>query len=92
MKESTLRDRPYYELKTFDFTYRKFTQDIDEEELVWHRDERDREVTVLGDTDWQFQLEDSIPQQLQDTIFIPKDTYHRLIKGTGALGLRILEL
>ncbi|CAB4125133.1 hypothetical protein UFOVP54_66 [uncultured Caudovirales phage] len=92
MKESILRDKPYYELKTFDFIYRKFTQDIDEQELVWHRDREDREVTVLGDTDWQFQLEDSIPQQLQDTIFIPKNTYHRLIKGTGDLDIRILEL
>ena len=92
MKESTLKDSPYQELKTFDFIYRKFTQDIDEEELVWHRDRRDREVKVLGNTDWQFQFEDSIPQQLQDTIFIPKNTYHRLIKGTGNLGIRILEL
>jgi hypothetical protein len=91
MKESTLKDKPYQELRTFDFIYRKFTQDVDEEELVWHRDKNDREVVVLGPTDWQFQLEDSIPQQLQDTIFIPKDTYHRLIKGTGNLGLRILE-
>ena len=92
MKESTLKDRPYQELRTFDFIYRKFTQDIGEEELVWHRDEKDREVTVLGPTDWQFQFEDSIPQQLQDTVFIPKDTYHRLIKGTGNLDIRILEL
>lgn len=91
MKESTLRDRPYYEVETYDFTYRKFRQDIDEEDLVWHRDRRDREVTVLEPTDWEFQLEDSIPQQLKETIFIPKDTYHRLIKGTGDLDLRILE-
>jgi len=83
--------KPYQELKTFDFIYRKFTQDIDEEELVWHRDREDREVTVIGDTDWQFQLEDTIPQQLQNTIFIAKDTYHRLIKGTGDLDLKILE-
>ena len=91
MKEITSRDRPYYELKTFDFIYRKFTQDVDEEDLIWHRDRNDREVTVLGSTDWQFQFEDSLPQQLQDTILIPKNTYHRLIKGTGALGIRILE-
>jgi hypothetical protein len=49
-------------------------------------------VEVVGTTDWQFQFEDSIPQQLQDTVFIPKDTYHRLIKGTGNLDIRILEL
>ena len=91
MKESTLRDKPYYELKTFDHIYRKFTQDIDEQELVWHRDRNDREVKIIGETDWMFQLEDEIPQQLKDTIFIPKETYHRLIKGTGELNILIQE-
>ena len=91
MKESILRDKPYYEVKTFDFIHRKFTQDIDEEELVWHRDRNDREVQVVGQTDWMFQLEDEIPQVLKDVIFIPKDTYHRLIKGTGELNVHILE-
>jgi hypothetical protein len=37
------------------------------------------------------QLEDDIPQQLKEVVFIPKNTYHRLIKGTGELDLRILE-
>jgi hypothetical protein len=83
--------RPYQELKTFDFIYRKFTQDIDEQELVWHRDKNDREVKIIGQTDWAFQLEDEIPQQLKDTIFIPKSTYHRLIKGTGELNILIQE-
>ena len=91
MKEITLRDKPYYEVKAFDFIHRKFTQDIDEEELVWHRDRKDREVHIIGETDWLFQLEDEIPQQLKDTIFIPKDTYHRLIKGTGELNIHIIE-
>jgi len=84
--------KPYQELKTFNFIYRKFTQDVDQDELVWHRDRNDRQVEVVGDTDWQFQLEDSIPLKLQDKIFIPKNTYHRLIKGTQDLELRILEL
>jgi len=83
--------RPYQELKTFDHIYRKFTQDIDEQELVWHRDKKDRQVTVIGKTDWMFQLEDEIPQQLKDMIFIPKDTYHRVIKGTGELNIQIQE-
>jgi len=84
-------NRPYQELRTFSHIHRKFTQDIEEEELVWHRDRRDREVTIVGKTDWMFQLEDEIPQQLKDIIFIPKDTYHRLIKGTGELNILIQE-
>lgn len=83
--------RPYQQLKTFDFIHRKFTQDIDEQELVWHRDERDRQVTVLQETDWLFQFDNEIPKVLKDTIFIPRNTYHRLIKGTGDLMIQILE-
>ena len=91
MKESTSKDRPYQELKSFDHIHRRFTQDIEEEELVWHRDLKDREVTIIGETDWMFQLEDEIPQQLKNTIFIPKETYHRVIKGTGELNILIQE-
>lgn len=91
MKENTSKDRPYQELRAFDHIQRKFTQDIDELELVWHRDRKDREVTVIGETDWMFQLEDEIPQQLKNTIFIPKETYHRVIKGTGELNILIQE-
>ena len=83
--------RPYQELRTFDTIQRKFKQDIDELELVWHRDRNDRQVTIIGETDWMFQLEDEIPQQLKNTIFIPKSTYHRLIKGTGELNILIQE-
>lgn len=85
-------EKPYYELRTFDFIYRKFIQEIDEQELVWHRDERDREVIILGPTDWKLQLENELPKQLRDSVTIPKDTYHRLIKGTGDLDIKILEL
>ena len=84
-------ETPYQELRTFDTILRKFKEDINEDELVWHRDRRDREVTIIGETDWMFQLEDEIPQQLKNTIFIPKSTYHRLIKGTGELNILIQE-
>jgi len=91
MKESILKDKPYQELRTFDTILRKFKEDTNEDELVWHRDRRDRKVEVLNNTDWMVQLEDDIPQLLKQSIFIPKNTYHRLIKGTGELDLRILE-
>jgi hypothetical protein len=84
--------RPYQEVRQFDTLRRVFKEDTPESELVWHRDRRDREVTILGETDWTFQLEDHIPQDLKDTIFIPKNTYHRLIKGTGELNILIHEL
>ena len=84
-------ETPYQELRTFDTILRKFKEDTHEDELVWHRDRRDRKVEILNNTNWMVQLEDEIPHQLKETIFIPKNTYHRLIKGTGDLDLRILE-
>ena len=82
---------PYSERRKDNLIVRTFSQDIDEEELVWHRDREDREVTVLEETDWQFQFDNELPQVLKDTIFIPKNTYHRLIKGTGELNVHITE-
>lgn len=83
--------KPYKQVQTLEYIYRKFTQDIPEEELVWHRDQNDREVEVLEPTDWMFQFDNQIPQHLEYSLFIPKDTYHRLIKGTGDLQIRIKE-
>ena len=82
---------PYSERRKDNLIVRTFSQDIDEKELVWHRDRQDREVTVLEETDWQFQFDNELPQVLKDTIFIPKNTYHRLIKGTGELNVHITE-
>jgi len=82
---------PYSQIRENNLIVRTFSQDIDEEELVWHRDREDREVTVLEETDWQFQFDNEIPQVLKDVIFIPKNTYHRLIKGTGELNVHIIE-
>jgi hypothetical protein len=82
---------PYKQLQTPEFIYRKFTQDIPEEELVWHRDENDREVEILEPTDWMFQFDNELPQPLKGKLTIPKETYHRLIKGTGYLNVRIRE-
>lgn len=31
---------------------RTFSQDVDNDELVWHRDREDREVEVIGETNW----------------------------------------
>ena len=82
---------PYSQIRENNLIVRTFSQNIDEDELVWHRDKKDREVTVLKETDWQFQFDNELPQVLKDVIFIPKNTYHRLIKGTGELNIQILE-
>ena len=68
---------------------RTFYQDVDNDELVWHRDREDREVQVIGETDWMFQFDDELPFQMEGKIFIPMGVYHRVIKGSGDLKLKI---
>ena len=70
---------------------RIFNQGIDEEELVWHRDREDRLVEAVGLTDWKIQLDNELPRRLTKLI-IPKDTYHRLLKGTNDLTVRVIKL
>ena len=80
--------RPYQEKGEI----RTFSEDVQEFELVWHRDKEDRIVTPLHKTDWKFQLDNDIPRTIEKEIFIPKETYHRLIKGTNNLKVRIQKI
>lgn len=84
--------RPYIEEKKDGYIIREFSQDTPSFEFVWHRDKEDRIVQATHDTDWLFQLDNEIPQQLSENkLFIPKETYHRLIKGTGDLVVKIWQ-
>lgn len=80
--------RPYIE----EGEVRTFEENVGQFELVWHRDREDRIVTPVEETDWKFQLDNDIPRPLDKEIFIPKETYHRLIKGTGDLKVRVKKL
>jgi hypothetical protein len=72
------------------FYIRKFSELTCMDELMWHRDEDDRTVTCKYHTDWMMQLENSLPIKIGETeIFIPANTWHRLIKGTGDLEVQI---
>ena len=72
---------------------RVFTENVDSEELVWHRDREDREVLVESSNGWMLQMDDELPQVLLEgqKYFIPKETYHRIFKGTGDLKIVIDE-
>ena len=83
---------PYTDIESRDnWVIRKFTEDIDPIELLWHRDEEDRVIEALHTTDWQIQLEDSLPLPISDKINIQKEQWHRLIKGAGPLTLKIYK-
>jgi hypothetical protein len=67
--------------------------DIDSNELVWHRDKHNRIVEIIQAGEWKFQSEDELPISLTDNmkIYINKETFHRVIKGTKDLIILITE-
>jgi hypothetical protein len=82
--------KPYKDLEiTENYVIREFNENVDPIELKWHRDMEDRLVEIVGNTDWQLQLEDQLPTSMNQPIFIPKGEWHRVIKGTGTLTLKI---
>ena len=84
--------KPYTDLEiTDDYILREFSELIDPIELLWHRDDEARTVEIIGETDWMLQLDNSLPTSLQERIFIPKHEWHRVIKGTGTLKLKIYK-
>ena len=73
---------------------RVFDKNIDDHELQWHRDERDRIVEVVKGSGWKFQMDDELPKTLKegDRFTIPSEIYHRVIRGNGDLVIKIKEL
>jgi len=69
--------KPYTDIEITDkYIIREFNENIDPIELMWHRDDENRLVEIIGETDWKLQL-------------VPKHEWHRVIKGTGTLKLKI---
>ena len=84
---------PYTDIEiTYTYIIREFNENIDPIELMWHIDNESRTIEILEDTNWQIQLDNSLPTLLKEHIFIPKHAYHRLIKGDGILKLKIHKL
>ena len=89
---SQVTGRPYSEKKEDGYIIREFSRNTPTYKLVWHRDKKDRVVEVMNETDWMFQLDNEVPQRLtENKLFIPKETYHRLIKGTDDLVVKIWQ-
>jgi hypothetical protein len=85
--------KPYTE-NSLDETARIRTfADVDEAELIWHRDRENRKVTVLEGKEWFLQIDDCLPVPLNvnEVHEIPKMVFHRLIKGKDSLRIRIEE-
>lgn len=84
---------PYSEEIENDVIIRIFEEDVDNDELVWHRDKKDRKVEIIESENWYFQFEDNIPIEMKkgDVLNIPKESYHRIIKGKNNLKIKIFE-
>jgi hypothetical protein len=87
-------DLPFDEITEGNLKKRTFNRNINKEELKWHFDEEHRKVKVIKANGWGFQLENKLPKKLNDgdTFYIPKNMYHRVIKGSGDLVVEIEEL
>ena len=84
--------KPYIDIEiTDEYIIREFNENIDPIELLWHRDNESRTVEIIGETDWKIQLDNQLPISLNSPIFIQRHEWHRVIKGTGSLKLKIYK-
>ncbi len=83
---------PYKEKKLTDDTYlRTFSAETPETDLIWHLDREDRVIEATHFTDWKFQFDNKLPISLNNKINIPKNTFHRIIKGTDNCTIKVTK-
>ena len=89
-----MENLPFCEQIKNGWYHRTFKSDLKDEDLKWHFDDEDRIMIVTHETDWKFQYDNQLPidLELNTSYTIPKGVYHRLIKGTGDLEVKILKL
>ena len=84
---------PFKQTKSGSVLLREFSADVNSNELVWHRDHSDRVITMIEGSGWSLQMDNQLPVLLEvgGQYYIPKNTYHRVIKGSTKLVLEINE-
>lgn len=85
--------KPYNENREGNIIKRVFDTNVDKSELTWHQDHEDRIVLPINENDWMLQFDNELPIRLKtnEEYFIPKNTFHRLIKGSNTLMVEIIE-
>lgn len=86
---------PFQEGKISENLYRRvFPKNVDNRELVWHRDKEDRIVSPIKETNWMIQMDNQLPVLLEigKKYIIPKNTFHRVIKGDDDLIIDVIKL
>jgi hypothetical protein len=83
---------PFQETKLGNNVFiREFNHDTDSGEFMWHRDREDRIIESIGKTDWLIQIDNELPKEINKEVFIPMGVYHRLIKGTNDLKIKLIK-
>lgn len=84
---------PYVDNIKNNYIERVFYDHVLDDDLYWHKDYCDRLIEIKSGENWQLQMENELPVTLvKDKIYpIPKETWHRIIKGTDNLILLIKE-
>ena len=79
--------QPYKDISNI----RSFSKNVKKLELVWHKDDEDRDIEILEGKGWQMQFDDELPFDLVkgDHIFIKRQRIHRILKGVTDLKIRI---
>ncbi len=83
---------PFIETEKSDGWYiRIFSEHTKQEKLLWHFDEEDRIVNKVSGDGWLFQMDNELPKDFKK-VFIPKGTYHRIVKTDDAKTQLVLEI
>ena len=72
---------------------RVFDEQVDEGELIWHKDRKDRVIYVIESNGWKIQYDNQLPIDLvnENTYYVKKENYHRVHKGKGNLVIEIQQ-
>lgn len=88
-----VKSKPYSEKRMGNLIVREFSSGTHSAELEWHKDHNDRHLRVVSGSGWKLQRKDNLPIQMNEgvTYYIPKDSWHRIIKGEDNLKIAIVE-
>ena len=72
---------------------RVFSSDVDELDLIWHRDREDRRIVVESGNGWKLQKDNQLPIVMEQNkeYNIKAMEYHRIIKGCDDLIIRVFK-
>ena len=72
---------------------RTFSKEVNELDLIWHRDRNDRRIVVESGDGWKLQKDNQLPIVMEQNkeYNIKAMEYHRIIKGCDNLVIRIFK-